>query len=434
MANGENQRANQLRKKGQFQDAIEIYSTLWKNSKDPFIGAGYLHCLRKLNKTEKSIKLAYELKDYKFNNNWVNLEILWTLVIGELKNCEDYSKAKDLSNYLLSLLSSEPNDLALKIINDKMVKLAIDKGNWKEGNQWLEKIGKENLTDEIVGRSEWTKKTLWYYRKIRCLFEMGKYEESNILYDEIKDIPKTWNIQKLFSRIKAKALSELGKLEESFQIYEELSQGKADWWILHEKAIILKNLGKKEEALKVLYTAASSYRQLDKLVTLFDNIGKLCLELNKAEEALAHFILEKLVREENNWSLDPSLETQINSLLISLPNYQQLVTVKNALVVCKNFWKQSGIQPTIPDSKHELHRLSRKGDRTTRIGLQGIIQRKPDSNYFFIKTESESIICFLSDLTEEFQHGDEVIFDAQPSFDKKKNRKSWKAVNLKKID
>ncbi|MGC9781273.1 MAG: hypothetical protein HZR80_18675 [Candidatus Heimdallarchaeota archaeon] len=434
MSTGEIQRANQLRKEGQFQKAKEIYATFWENSKDPFIGAGYLHCLRKLKETEKSVKFAYELKEYDFNNNWVNLEILWTLISGELKNCEDYSKAKELSNYLLSLLSSEPNDLASKIICEKMVKLAMDKENWKEGIQWLDRFGKENLTDEIVGQSEWTMKTLWYYRKTKCLFETGEYEKSINLINEINYITKPWNIQKQFLRIKAKTLSEMNELEESLKLYDKLSQGRADWWILHEKAIILKNLAKKEEALKVLYTVASNYKQLDKLVTLFNDIGNLCLELKKDEEALAHFILEKLVREKNNWSIESSLESQIDSLIPSFPNYQKLVNVKDALVVCKNFWKQSGIQPTITDSKHDIHRLSRKDDRTTRIGLQGIVQRKPDSNYFFIKMESESIICFLSDLTEEFQHRDKVIFDAQPSFDKKKNRKSWKAVNLKKID
>jgi len=433
MISGENQRANQLRKEGRYKEALEIYSILWKNSKDPYIGAGYLHCLRKLNELEKSVKFAYELKDYQYNNNWVNNEILWTL-IEELKTFEDYSKANELSNELLSLVSSQPNDLAIIVINNKMVKLAIDKENWKEGNHWLDKIRKDNLKDEIIGKSKWTMRTLWYYRKIRCLVEMGQYENSIILYEEIKDIHKPWEIQKQFLRIKAKALFEIGRLDESLQIYEKLSRGKVDWWILHEKATIMKNLGKKEEALGVLYIAANSFKQLDKLVTLFNDIGKLCLELNRNEEAVAHFILEKLVREENNWSIDSTLDSLINSYIISFPNYEQLVKVNDALVICRNFWEQSYINSNKIYSKSEKTPSTERDNRKIRIGLQGTVQRKSETNYFFIKTENESIICFQSVTTEEIQHGDDVIFDAHPSFDKKKKKKSWIAVNLRKSD
>ena len=315
MSISENQRANQLRKEGKYREALEIYTILWKDFKDPYIGAGYLHCLRKMNELEKAIKFAYELKDHHFNNSWINLELLWTL-IEELKTIDDYPKANEFSKELLLLLNSEPNELALKVISNYMAKLAIDKEKWSEGLYWLDLIRKENLDDVIVGNSKWTIKTLWYYRKIKCLVELGQYEDCIILNEEIKNIHKPWEIQKQFFRIKAIALSKLDRLEESLQIYEKLTQGKVDWWILHEKAIIMKDLGKKEDALKVLYIAASSFNQLDKLVKLFDDIGKLCLELNLKEEALAHLILEKLIREKNDWLIDPNLDSLIDSCIL----------------------------------------------------------------------------------------------------------------------
>jgi len=432
MVNGEVQRAEKLRKEGSFKEAKEIYAILWKNSKEPSIGAGFLHCLRKLNDTEKSISLAYELRNQKFNDYWVNLEILWTL-IGELRKSEDYLKAKELARYLLTLIRPEKDILALKIITEKMAKLAMDKENWSEAIEWLEKYGKKNLTDELVAKSEWTNKTLWYFRKIKCLYGIGNYEEIIALSEEVESISKPWNINKQFLRYRAKTLFDLDKLDDSLQLYKKISKEKVEWWILREEALVLIKMNLKDDALKILYTAALSSRQLDKLVTLFNDIGNLCLVLNKEEEALAHYILEKLIREENKWSIDSTLTTQINSLKNSFPEYNEISKVKDALDICRKFWKKLGIQPPKTHSKKGYKYSSKKDDRKTRKGLKGIVQKKKELPFFFIKTENESIICFLSDITEEYTHGDEVLFDALPSFDKKRNMESWKAINLKKL-
>jgi hypothetical protein len=53
--------------------------------------------------------------------------------------------------------------------------------------------------------------------------------------------------------------------------------------------------------------------------------------------------------------------------------------------------------------------------------------------FCFIVTENgEDIFCVNSNLPENSNNGDEVIFDAIPSYDKKKQRDSWKAINLRK--
>ena len=41
-------KANALRKNGDFEEALIIYRDLWNENGDKFDGAGLLHCLRKL--------------------------------------------------------------------------------------------------------------------------------------------------------------------------------------------------------------------------------------------------------------------------------------------------------------------------------------------------------------------------------------------------
>jgi hypothetical protein len=54
------------------------------------------------------------------------------------------------------------------------------------------------------------------------------------------------------------------------------------------------------------------------------------------------------------------------------------------------------------------------------------------SPYCFIKTDDEqSFFSSRSSLPSKVMDGDEVCFDAIPSFDKKKNKESWKASHIR---
>ena len=51
-------KANALRKNGDFEEALIIYRDLWNENGDKFDGAGLLHCLRKLELFDEAIILA----------------------------------------------------------------------------------------------------------------------------------------------------------------------------------------------------------------------------------------------------------------------------------------------------------------------------------------------------------------------------------------
>ena len=63
------------------------------------------------------------------------------------------------------------------------------------------------------------------------------------------------------------------------------------------------------------------------------------------------------------------------------------------------------------------------------IGKLTILKNKP---FCFINTKDGlSAICFQNDFQDDIQDGEIVIFDAISSFDKKKNRDSWKAIKIR---
>ena len=66
-------------------------------------------------------------------------------------------------------------------------------------------------------------------------------------------------------------------------------------------------------------------------------------------------------------------------------------------------------------------------------GLTGKVNSiKDDLPFCFIYTnDKQSFFCSKSELPPKTSNGDDVIFDAIPSYDKKKGKDSWKAANIR---
>jgi hypothetical protein len=73
-----------------------------------------------------------------------------------------------------------------------------------------------------------------------------------------------------------------------------------------------------------------------------------------------------------------------------------------------------------------------KGEKMRRA-LQGrLTMGHSDKPFCFISSEGrDSYFCLKADLPKNIADGTVLIFDAVPSFDKKKNKHSWKAVNIR---
>jgi ribonuclease HIII len=420
------QEANDLRKKGNFQEALPIYRDLWINSKDKFDGAGLLHCLRKLELFDEALPLADELISLYPSFNWCRLEVIWTYISGKLRLLNDGETLENVVNVAQRIMNLNPDELAAKMVVFKVLDSAKEINDWKIVNEWVVKINPVSLSSKpiiVSGKEGWSDQARWYNFRINGLLKSGNLKDSITLAEEASEhFPKQ---KKFFLRLKASALRDLGDLLKSEKIYESLCSGpRPDWWLLHEYSKVVNSLGRKEESLKIMYSAARSNPKLELMVSLFEDIGMLCKELDRFDEARDHLVLLHFIRLKNGWSFSQPLLGLIMELN-EFASHKAPSSLTEAKNVCYDYW-------TKLLGKDSSQRENIRERRKPRKGLSGNVILKDSSPFCFIKLQDqESVFCYKSDLPFGTQDGDLVIFDAFPSFDKKKNRDSWKASNIR---
>lgn len=426
--------ANSLRKLGEIEKVLPLYRELWKKTGDEFDGAGLLHCLRKMKLFDEAIPLADNLLNKYPHFEWIRNESIWTYIQGTLNVLGDdipIQTVADKANFIMNL---NPKGPAEKVVVFKVLKSAKSSSHWAVVNEWVIKIDPSSLnTNSTVidsGKERWSDQSQWYNYRIRGLLEEGDSDEEllealSLAEKAIQLFPKQG---KFFTRLRALAYSQLGSYKEAAEIYNNLCRRpNADWWLLHEYAKVLQAQGHKEHALRLMYQAANSHHKLESMVTLFLDIGLLCHEMEKYKEARAHLVLCKYIRENKGWRIPEQIISTI-SAINQLLNNSEPSSQKEAYDICRSEWDKllhrDGLMQVSVD------------ERKTRKGLVGKINLINDDRpfCFIITDDRQSFFCSKSELLPTMNNEDEVSFDAIPSYDKKKGKESWRAVNIKHIN
>jgi len=423
------QKANELRKARNFEEALLLYRNLWKETGDKFDGAGLLHCLRRLELFDEAIGFADELIVKYPDFDWCRNEVIWTYIQGRLDKINEEEPLERVVGIANRIMSLNPTGLAAKLTVFKVLKSAKSSNHWETVNEWVVKIAPDSLSTKPMtddsGREGWSDQSLWYNYRINGLVEKGDTKKAINTVDEILErFPKQ---RKFFLRLKALANHLLGNLPESEKIYQNLCSGyKPDWWMLHEYAKVVRDIGRREDALKLMYQAGIGHLKLESMISLFVDIGMLCKELGKYEEARAHLVLCKYVRNEKGWPVPESIINTINDLNKIIGNNKEPSSLKEALSICRSEWSK------LLGKENNLKNLSYE-NRKVKKGLVGNVSlgRSDRPFCFIIAKDEQSFFCYKSDLPSDIRDGNEVTFDAIPSFDKKKNKESWKASNIR---
>jgi tetratricopeptide (TPR) repeat protein len=420
------QEANNLRREKKYAEALPLYEELWNKTGDQFDGSGLLNCLRKLKQYDKAILLADEIVKKFSDFQWAKNEAIWTYIEGKLNNLEDDSPVAKTIEIASTIMRLNPEGFAAKMVVFRVLKAAKVAGDWKTVDEWTNKLNPGALSNDPMtddeGREGWSDQSLWYNYKARALIETDKSEEVLEFIDEV--ISKFPRQNKFFIRLKALSHYKLGNLNDAQDIYKSLCDvRRPDWWLLHEYAKVLNDKGEKEEAFKVMCQAAVSHKKLEAMVTLFKEMGLLCKETGRIKEARAHFLLSSLIRAEQGWSIPESISDTITELNSVLTNENAPSSVREALNMCRETWHDiSGLKADRAATHH----------RKPKRGLTGkLLLGKPDVPFCFIwGNDNVSYFCQKSELPAGIVDGEVVSFTALPSFDKKKNTESWKAVDI----
>ena len=131
---------------------------------------------------------------------------------------------------------------------------------------------------------------------------------------------------------------------------------------------------------------------------------------------------------EKGWRVDELIKDTINALDNTIGDDDKPLSLKKALKNCRDYWvKTSTTDDDFQKSPGE--------NRKVRKGIMGKVHMgRNDQPFCFIHTDDkQSFFCYKSDLPQDVMEGSELTFDAMPSFDKKKNKESWKAINIQHI-
>ena len=275
------------------------------------------------------------------------------------------------------------------------------------------------------GRDGWCEQAIWHNVRIRSEIEVGDKQQAIVAAQHaIGLFPQQ---AKFFKRLEALGNFRLGRLVEADLLYGKLSSGgRTDWWILNEHAHVLQELGKHKEALALMCKAALSSKKLELLVSLFSDIGFLCHKTELKQDAKNHLVLCKYIREEQGWSVPQNVSSAIAELHIELSGFVGPVDLNGALLECQKFWRRT------VGAQYDSREPSLKSRGVKRMLKGKLKMGPPERPYCFLLSDTrESYFCRKSDLPNGVTDGAMLQFDAMPSFDRKKNQESWKAVNVR---
>jgi tetratricopeptide (TPR) repeat protein len=424
------QRANELRKNGKLEEALPLYRELVKNDTDSYSAAGLLHCLRKLRLFDEALSLCTPANQKHVSLDWYRKEAIWTLIQGKLRVLDDTASLSEVVSVAGSIFAFKPNDSsAIWRTVHAVLKKARGHKKWDVVFEWTEKVAPDELSivpmKDDREREGWCERAVWYNYRVRSMIEVCNTEQATRLaLDAANLFPRQ---AKFFKRLEALAQMRLGRFAEAELLYSKLTiGGRPDWWILMEYGQVLKELGRPQDALTAMSKAALSNGKLESMVSLFSDIGFLCRQTDSKQDARNHLLLSKEIREKHGWAVSQVISGGIGELDQELSDLAEPVDFNHVLAECQKFWRRT------VGAQYDSHEPSLKSRSVRRMVKGKLRLGPPDRPYCFLHSDArESYFCLKGDLPYGVIDGVTLQFDAIPSFDKKKNQESWKAVNIR---
>ncbi len=288
---------------------------------------------------------------------------------------------------------------------------------------FIDKLQAENLNIEtytfINDKGKNTelasKKEQYFMYYIKALYTIEKYKQCiDICRRAFEQINKFhYKNEVWFKRTQALCFYKLKRYDKAINIFEKILLINNSWFIRKETAEIYFVSGNTDKAFSYALAAAQSSGNPDKKVKLYLlladilNIKKLNNQANK------HLEFVFCIKQKNNWKTDKYLLEKLNNTDINTKEIKQYQVLKKELTVIwdklqyKDKQKLTGVIKTILPH-----------------GKAGFIEISKGKTYYFS----------VSDCAAEIKQGIKVSFYIQDAFDKKKNKKSEKAVKIFRIE
>ncbi len=355
-----------LAKEEKFQEALNCFKKHYVSlksdiPKNEYLIADVLKCLRKTNQAEKTfgfleqlgLEITMDRSDVLLNGyGWV----LYDLLKNESSKRDSFEEDNYDSSFILNeepevyevaessvkeplkeklleivpLLIYDNQYSPLKRLLTKVVKAekAKNRVDWKFLNTFLDQFDYNNLNTvtesinvQIKGREKEIElasdKENWFVGKARTLFKIGEFEEcisiSKLALDSIEKFHYnngTWVLRWI-----ALSYKELGRIDDAIDELQIVKKRKKEWFIFSELGELYLRKQDYNVALQYMVFGVLSYGDLDKKVGLLYNVGLALKQKQENQKALEHFILTKMIREEQGWKIRTELTDEIQTLI-----------------------------------------------------------------------------------------------------------------------
>lgn len=338
----------------------------------------------------------------------------WAIYQSCVKKFSDEDELFDAVEFITELIPQEdlnyrrtcPYTFSVFFILDYL----YDKKEYYNMSEWFDKLNPELLDSKrnnYKGRYSRSRKEKYFDYVTKAHLECAEWElcievakkalSSLKVFTNNSDVWYNWRI--------AKALRELNKNEEALIYLNEVAKIKDDWFVFSEFAQNYYILNDNENTLKYISKAILAKGSLNMKVNLFCLAYKL-LEKENEEIAYRHAELCYLLKLESNAQIPDELE----DLMID----EETLNKKELIRQINDYWNAFKFQ------NQELQ----YGTVTKFVEERnfGFIIGDDNQSIFFHKSEFKG---------DEIYVGQLVSFYTEESFDKSKNEKSLKAVNIR---
>jgi len=224
--------------------------------------------------------------------------------------------------------------------------------NWNEVVDVLEKFDPSDLSTECetipVERRGRTRdmelasvKENWYSYYTKAKYELEEYQSCfDACTTAINELGRLHYSNEVWFGVRiALCKKQLGDSDSALTDLEEILKRKEEWFIQHEIAIIYFEKNEFDKAIGFAIDAGSGNRELEYRWRLFFLLGRLFKAKEQIELGQKHFLLSKLLREEQGWKLPAELTSALakNGVEEIENNYQSSNDLLHEL---RGVWKE----------------------------------------------------------------------------------------------
>lgn len=424
------QKAESLRKEGNFQAALEMYAAHWKVSSlfaTEWDFWGYAHCLLKMKHYAEALdfcRKAYpRFPQFAALNNCYAWAVYYEVLqkVGKVTEEEFLRAAKGIIRLCKADDTYSPYVLTVfKVLERFTVKNTF---HTEKVLEWCALLNPTTLDDssfvftDVKGKQMEmaSKRERFFAWQTKALLLSGKYKDCIVSVHQAFGLVEKFHYGNEFwlRRTEALAVAALDNYDAAITLLLSIWAERKEWFLAWDMAKIASTKADMNQAWSYCVKAVVMPGDAPLRVGLYKLMGDILMQKGNMKAALQHYELAALIREENNWTKDISIATILEGNGVKIGEIGSSLAVLDEL---KAFWEK--------ENSSQYTRYQGCISSLLRHGKAGFIKADNGKSYYFqlrdVKSNDKS----------QFVLNTTVSYVLVEGFDRVKNKITWNATEI----